>query len=451
VDPEAVEKLIRELVDDWFERMVAEDRRERRQQQDFSEMGKHFNLIAQDEAEALDEGRLLPHIKREASEVIERAGVELDDDQRRALAWELSRANIRLLREMAEERQADLLGKPRASERRHVQPEPPKGPRKAGVTVEQAIEEYIRIHDGRPWGKEYVVEVSHYLEKLVEHLGAPSPDIAEVTKQHLVDFREALRSRVGEVTVGKYMNCTARFLRYCVEWNWIEQSPADNLPGGLAQKDTRPQEELREAVSDDDLEKILGCEAFRDLRDGGDLARERYWALLMLAYTGARRNEIAQAWAEDVLEVDGVWSLQIKPGSDPEAPKRVKTPASTRVVPLHSDLLDLGLLKFAEAATTKRLFPRAWQRNGDLLTKWWNRQRKRAGASPGTQVHGLRHRVTTQLKNAGVHEARISTILGHSQQSLAMGRYGKSYDMPRLVEAVEMIDNRGPLGCLFDR
>jgi integrase len=166
-----------------------------------------------------------------------------------------------------------------------------------------------------------------------------SPDVAEVTKQHLVSFREALRADRSEVTVGKYMNCVARFLRYCVESDWLDQSPAENLPGGLAQKDTRRQDELREAVSDADLQKILGCDSFRAMRDGDDLARERYWALLMLAYTGARRGEVAQAWAEDVLKVDDVWCFRVEPSNDPEAPKRVKTKAGARMVPLHADLL----------------------------------------------------------------------------------------------------------------
>jgi integrase len=452
VEPEEAQRLIEELVDDWIERWIQEDRQSRRREQDLSEVADNFHLIAQDEAEALDEGRILSHIQREADELITQAGAELDEEQRHALAWELARANIRLLREMAEERRRDLRGESRTAAGTQLsgetsQAEPRRKPR---MTVGKALEAFIREHTDRAWSPRYKQIASRYLERFTQHIGGPSIDLAAIAKQNVVAFREALRETgITEVTVRKHMNAVVAFLRFCEAFEWIDQSPAENLPGGLAQKDMRSPDQLREVVMDADLEKILGCGSFRAMRNGDDLAEERYWALIMLAYTGARRAEVTQAWVKDIREADGVWCLRIEPSDDPEIPKRVKTKASARMVPLHRDLLQLGLVDFVRQAKGKRLFPRVARSDGELLSKWWRRQRERVKASPGAQIHGLRHRVTTQLKHADVAEDVISEVLGHSQRSLAMGRYGKRSDVVRLARAIELIDNRGPLAYLF--
>ncbi len=95
------------------------------------------------------------------------------------------------------------------------------------------------------------------------------------------------------------------------------------------------------------------------------------------------------------------------------------------------------------------MFPNLARSRGELLSKWWARQRRRVEASAGATIHGLRHRVTTQLKHAGVDEAHIEEILGHSHHSLAMSRYGKRYDVAPLAGAIRAVNNRGPLAVLF--
>ncbi len=93
VKPEDAERLIAELVDDWFERAVEEDRRERRGEHDRWQTATDIDLQANDHSEALDEGRLAPFHREIATEVLHAAGVEesLDDEQREALAWEIAR------------------------------------------------------------------------------------------------------------------------------------------------------------------------------------------------------------------------------------------------------------------------------------------------------------------------------------------------------------------------
>ncbi len=254
------------------------------------------------------------------------------------------------------------------------------------------------------------------------------------------------------------------FFAYCLAAEWLDRSPAANLPGAPTRgRRVRPDEE-REAVSDADLALILGGEAFRQLRDGVGApsrarqpereaaARELYWAMLLLVYTGARRGEVAQLWPSDIDEVDGVPCVSIAPSGEKGAEKAVKSRAGVRLVPLHSDLLELGLLDYvavAKRSGRRRLFPWAATREGERISKLWETLREQSGASRKATLHGLRHRFATHLKHAGVEEARIAQLLGHANVSLTTGRYGKRYDVRRLAETVTAVRNREELAELF--
>ena len=69
-------------------------------------------------------------------------------------------------------------------------------------------------------------------------------------------------------------------------------------------------------------------------------AATRRWVPWLCAYTGARVGEITQARSEDVVKVDGVWTLNITPEAG-----TVKTNRA-RVVPLHDHLIEQGFLDF---------------------------------------------------------------------------------------------------------
>lgn len=447
--PDEVEELIAELVDDWLTRALEEDRRFRRTDPDAARTGEEvFPDLAQEIAEGLEEGRIHPAIQDETDKFVARAGLQLSEDQRQALAWDLSRAQIRLLRHLSEERVGDLLGRPRVdpvgtSSDARARPG-------AGVTVAEATEAFKR-ESSRTWSEQYEQAVGTYLSRFTEAIGGASVDIRYVSKQGLLDFRETLRAQgLSEVTVGKHMTAVDRLMKFCMASEWIDRNPAENLPGGFSARDTRAPDEKRERVQDEDLEKILGSAVFAGTHRTDDaLDRERYWALLVLTYTGARRREVSQAWAADLIHDRGVACLKIEASDDPEAPKRIKSSASRRTVPLHPDLLELGLLDYVKSVRTKRLFPRLARSQGVLLTKWWAKCRREVKANSKAQIHGLRHRVDNQLKQAGVDEPRIREILGWSHRSLAMGTYGKRFEPKLLLEAVKKIDNRKPLRRLF--
>ena len=66
-----------------------------------------------------------------------------------------------------------------------------------------------------------------------------------------------------------------------------------------------------------------------------------------MLYSGARPGEIAQLHVADMREQHGVWIMHIT--AEGEGGKRTKTKGSMRVVPVHSELIRLGLIKHRNA------------------------------------------------------------------------------------------------------
>lgn len=71
----------------------------------------------------------------------------------------------------------------------------------------------------------------------------------------------------------------------------------------------------------------------------------QYWCVLIGLYTGARQNEIASLTPADIKQKEGVWYFDI---NDEEETKSLKTKAAKRTVPIHSALLDLGIIEYRD-------------------------------------------------------------------------------------------------------
>lgn len=74
--------------------------------------------------------------------------------------------------------------------------------------------------------------------------------------------------------------------------------------------------------------------------------------------------------------------------------------------------------------------------------QWYQRyNREYVTDDPKRVFHSMRHLVTDTLKQAGVHEAVIAEIVGHTNEgSQTMGRYGKRYRPKVLLEALSHLD-----------
>lgn len=73
--------------------------------------------------------------------------------------------------------------------------------------------------------------------------------------------------------------------------------------------------------------------------------------------------------------------------------------------------------------------------------KWYQRfNREHVSDDPKKVFHSMRHTLANTLKQAGVQEVVIAEIMGHANESMTMGRYGKRYQPKVLLEAMMQLD-----------
>ncbi|AZR25826.1 site-specific integrase [Xanthomonas vasicola pv. arecae] len=144
------------------------------------------------------------------------------------------------------------------------------------------------------------------------------------------------------------------------------------------------------------------------------------WASLIGLYTGARASEVGQLLTSDVVEDGGLPCIQI---SDEGEHQKVKTDVSLRTVPIHPDLLALGILAWVERARAEgqeRLFPaaKADAKNGqgNWISKAFSRHLAEVGKNwPKAKrgFHSLRKTLIQELQGAGVVSELRAQLVGH--------------------------------------
>ncbi len=156
--------------------------------------------------------------------------------------------------------------------------------------------------------------------------------------------------------------------------------------------------------------------------------------------TGARVAEIAQLSPMDVEQVEGIWILKI----NEEGGKRVETAAGIRTIPLHDELLRLGLASLAArraAAGEKRLLPNVPVRcAGHGMSRWLSEKfLDRAGLKrKGLGFHGLRHSFKTMLRRAHINADLQNRILGHEDKTVGAGY--REIELEALQKALQQIE-----------
>lgn len=164
-----------------------------------------------------------------------------------------------------------------------------------------------------------------------------------------------------------------------------------------------------------------------------------YWLIPLAMFTGARLGELAQLDLKDFVNVDGIECIDI---NDTEAAevveieggrkKRVKTKNAKRLVPIHSELIKLGLLRYVEILRGKKqvhLFPELSRARrdgpGQAASNWFQRFRARVGITTKqeTVFHSFRHGFITNLLDAGVTPYLVAPIVGHEGELIT----GKIY------------------------
>lgn len=166
---------------------------------------------------------------------------------------------------------------------------------------------------------------------------------------------------------------------------------------------------------------------------------------LIAAYTGMRLGEICTLRKEDLQTIDDIPCFMVRLHSDDGwAPK---TEAGTRVIPVHSKLIEAGVLSLRDNTESAYLIPgldNSGQKDrGATLSRAFSQLKTRLGLPAEITFHSFRHTVSTQLRNAdtNIREVWIDHLLGHEVTHKSQGTttYLTGISTANLRQTVEAI------------
>jgi integrase len=175
------------------------------------------------------------------------------------------------------------------------------------------------------------------------------------------------------------------------------------------------------------------------------------WVALIAAYSGARLEEIAQLAARDIREQQAngatITVIDIHNGGN----NALKNKASARLIPVHSELVRAGLLRYVAALPKGGpLFPglvRRASKGGKIGARLGELFRKRLVAlglkREGLCFHSFRHLVAGRLEEAAVSQTDAARVLGHAISGMSYGVYSSGPGLKRLAAVVEEIRYEG--------
>jgi integrase len=185
------------------------------------------------------------------------------------------------------------------------------------------------------------------------------PVLSSIDKVEAIRFRDALRAWAkakGKTarTADNALVSIRALVNTARDRGWVEGNPFERLTvesGGKESVGREPwtHDELRTLFNDPIW---LGYHLPTARKAGADAA---YWIPLIACYTGARVSEIAQLWTDDLTLSAGQEVIEFRPNA--ERGQSLKSKGSWRAVPMHSELIRLGLPVYAASLPEGPLFP----------------------------------------------------------------------------------------------
>ncbi|WP_152533214.1 site-specific integrase, partial [Pseudomonas syringae] len=248
--------------------------------------------------------------------------------------------------------------------------------------------------------------------------------------------------RLSEKSIVNYLNKLKELFSWAVDEDYLTKNPAVKIVPKVLAIQKRAQD-ARDKFEQSDLLSIFSVEWFKlagiARNKSGGLRETRpyyYWLPLLGLYTGARLNEICQLYLEDIEEYEPGKYLIFINDHDPATAhdknptfaidKSIKNKASKRSIPIHPDLVFLGLIDYIHALKANgytRLFPelrfdriKGYAR---AAGSWFNERFlgktlkfERNGMKT---FHSFRHTFITALIDNAIPENIINEIAGHER------------------------------------
>jgi integrase len=330
---------------------------------------------------------------------------------------------------------------PTAPVARQVIPETSHLPNKA---IGKAVDEWeAEIKSGtRP--KTLVIKRMAVAD-FVKVFGSKRP-VYEVTRVEIGAWVSELRARnLATPTIVNRLSYFKGFLEWCKGKGFIEFPRNDSPATGHVTYKTREKR----------MRKKHGYRAFNDAQlkllfapvPLGRLNKDARLGTWMGLYLGARVSEIGQLALDDFFDVEGIPCMRI---TDEGEGQSTKNESSNRIIPVHPELIKMGLLKKVARMRSMgetRLFPKvgkgALNGAGDWLSKAFGRYVKLVLPAPDVGklgFHSFRKTVIQTLQAAGVQAELRAAYVGHELDDEHHASYSMDAPKEQVLEAIQKLD-----------
>jgi hypothetical protein len=360
-----------------------------------------------------------------------------------------SSTHLQILKQANEDHQNNVVSEPAIN---YATPAPAKS---SAHLLSFVIEDFLKRYD--PANKSMLIKLNATLPILIELVGdKPIDQIYQTDINSFFDEVQMLPVRrdaakfkglsikqvivantggacIAEKTfTGTYRACVNVFVQWAIT-HYKDQGFPSLSTGGCSYRGSRAEGiNKQRAMKPEELERLFSHPKMKEYAASADTAHY-CWLPLIGLFTGARINEVCQLNPfTDIVQDDetGVYYFHLTDeGETAEGVnKSIKTNSSRRVVPIHSKLLDLGLLDYVErvkADNRKIIFPQ-WQPRGGKASanagKWFTRFVEDVGIKDATEgarlsgFHSFRHTFITWGMSNKIHG--IFDITGHETESV---------------------------------
>ncbi|MCZ4290807.1 site-specific integrase [Hoeflea alexandrii] len=309
---------------------------------------------------------------------------------------------------------------------------------KQHIQLAKLFERFLGHDNPTRVGQKHLAQFRDVLLKFPKNYGKSPRDHIIPVSEIIARAEKLPKDQVGltKATINRHMNNMANIAGMCEAYGYSWES-YDGI-SKLRAKARGNSENGRPPFTTGDLQALFSLSiwtgATSDTNDGNSddviIHDARYWVPLIAAYHGARREEICGLQLDDITEFEGIWGLKFTPTDV----RGLKTKASKRHVPLHTELIRLGFMDYVQLLRKTKhtlLFPELLAvaestPMGDVFHDDWRKMKEAAlpKAKEERKVfHSFRHWCNNEMKQAGVGSEIRKDILGHVNKDVNEGTY----------------------------
>lgn len=310
----------------------------------------------------------------------------------------------------------------------------------------KTVEMFIALMGDLPIGKITFDKAAEFRELVLQMPATHGKGATESPKKELARARaDKTLPRVSMKTVKRH------FSGMNSAWKWLtfkKHVPASLQPfSGHSFPGTKSKKSARDDWSREDLQRLFTSREYRDAPNSSAL----HWLPLISLHSGMRLEEICRLRPGiDIIVKDGLHCFDItaREGWDP------KTESGTRVIPVHSWLIQHGFMNFVtqqRARGAEHLFSPELSLHKGKVSSGFSREFSKLkidlGVGKKTSFHSFRHTFRTVLASTTLQDAHIDAVMGHEGGGSEGRTYTKRFTNAKLQEVVEAF--QPPLDLAF--